>query len=220
MTDSQILLLVCYHSPAVGALPVSVKKIRPAVVACSSHKWLRGPSGVSLVYIDPTLHESWIPLDLQARGRVVSGTTTWHATSHEIGPNGYPEEFYSDGRKFDAGGKPNPILLPMLRCALESVVKLDCDKIQSTLETLMSPLLTWAESRQYRVPKQPHCWHLIGIQPPNMTTEELLQACKSLNESGVIVSVRCGGFRISPYTTNTTADVDRLIEALERVEKK
>jgi len=34
-------------------------------------------------------------------------------------------------------------------------------------------------------------------------------------EKNVVVAVRCGGFRVSPYLTNKEDDVKKLIEGLE-----
>ena len=65
--------LIVDATQAAGAMPLNVKLIQPFILACSVHKWLRAPSGVCLVYIDPTLHDLWCPLDQNDRGRDIGG---------------------------------------------------------------------------------------------------------------------------------------------------
>jgi selenocysteine lyase/cysteine desulfurase len=205
--------LIVDATQAVGAMPLSVQQIRPALLACSIHKWLRGPSGASLVYIDPALHDRWAPLDQHGRGRDLGGDD-WDASKDEMGPSGYPEQFLKDARKFDSGGKPNPILLPMLRSSLEHVVTLDQTELQQTLRDLMQPLLKWVHlSGKFSLPAS-HPNHLVGIRPVNMTPDQMIGFCNRLqSEKGIYLAVRCGAFRISPYLDNTKSDIEALLAA-------
>ncbi|CAJ1969538.1 unnamed protein product [Cylindrotheca closterium] len=134
-----------------------------------------------------------------------------------MSPDGYPEEFYSDARKFDSGGKTNPILIPMLRAAMEEVALIDVNCAQQQLKVLMAPLLKWAKEHDYSVSPGPHASHLIGIRPPNRSNTALIKMCEDLKAKGFYVAVRCGGFRISPYLSTTPRDIQRLLEALEEV---
>lgn len=137
-----------------------------------------------------------------------------------MSPDGYPEEFYSDARKFDSGGKTNPILVPMLRAAMEEVALIDVNTAHRQLEELMTPLLKWAKQNDYSISPGPHAFHLIGIRPPNRSNAELTTMCEGLKAKGVYVAVRCGGFRISPWLSTTRRDIQRLIEALEHVSNR
>jgi selenocysteine lyase/cysteine desulfurase len=168
-----------------------------------------------MVYVSPHVHDTWIPLDMHGRGRDLAGGKAWDASKDEIGPKGYPEKFYSDSRKFDSGGKPNPILLPMLRASMEQVALMDIDEAQNKLKALTEPLLSWASHHGYSISPGQHAAHLIGIRPFQRTPEELLEMCRFLQEKGIILAVRCGVFRISLYLTNTERDIQKLIEGLE-----
>jgi selenocysteine lyase/cysteine desulfurase len=131
-------------------------------------------------------------------------------------PEGYPTAFFGDARKFDAGGKPNPVLLPVLRAALEEVAAVDMREAQGRLEALLAPFLEWAGKHGYRFPAS-HAPHLVGIRPAApVSTERMLSVASRLEAAhGVVVAVRCGAFRISPYLDNTESDIARLIDALE-----
>ena len=162
-------------------------------------------------------------MDFHGRGRdFEAGAASWDASKNEMGPNGYPEKYYGDARKFDSGGKANPLLLPMLRTAMEEIVCCSIDdlaKAQSKLKILTKPLLDWAADGNkygYSVKTGPRAYHLIGLVPEEKTPEEMIEISKRLaTEKGIIIAVRCGGFRVSPYLTNTENDVQKLIEGLE-----
>eukprot|EP00529_Nitzschia_sp_RCC80_P023573 CAMPEP_0113492522 /NCGR_PEP_ID=MMETSP0014_2-20120614/28123_1 /TAXON_ID=2857 /ORGANISM="Nitzschia sp." /LENGTH=458 /DNA_ID=CAMNT_0000386363 /DNA_START=92 /DNA_END=1468 /DNA_ORIENTATION=- /assembly_acc=CAM_ASM_000159 len=211
---------------AVGIMPIQLYKIRPTMLMASVHKWLRGPSGTCLVYIEPSVYDSWMPLDFHGRGRDfgMAGQSTWDASKNEMSPEGYPDTFYKDARKFDSGGKVNAILMPMLQASMEAVSKLDLKESQQSLKALMEPLLNWAkasklqEQGRYAVSPGPRAHHIIGLMPLDKTPTEMIQMSRRLQEEhGVVVAVRCGGFRVSPYLDNTPDDVQKLIESLEEV---
>lgn len=132
-----------------------------------------------------------------------------------MGPNGYPEKFFQDARKFDSGGKPNPTLLPMLRASLEQVRSVDIAAAQLYLKTLMAPLVMWAQTNGYRVAEEPRAYHLVGIEPPDQTTKGILEMANKLKDQGIIVAVRCGGLRVSPYLNTTPSEIQQLIKALD-----
>mmetsp|Transcript_19290 Transcript_19290/g.48022 ORF Transcript_19290/g.48022 Transcript_19290/m.48022 type:complete len:450 (+) Transcript_19290:168-1517(+) len=208
--------LIVDATQAVGIMPCSVRKIQPTMMACSTHKWLRGPSGVCLAYISPQVQGDWIPLDFHGRGRdFEAGSTSWDVSRNEMGPRGYPEKFFGDARKFDSGGKANPLLMPMLRIAMEEVSLINTAEAQLQLKDLMHPLLVWATENGYSVKTVDRAYHIIGLIPHNKTPAEMIEIAKKLAEGkGVILAVRCGGFRISSYLSNTAKDVEKLIEGL------
>eukprot|EP00802_Teleaulax_amphioxeia_P021008 Tamp_21329.p1 GENE.Tamp_21329~~Tamp_21329.p1 ORF type:complete len:241 (-),score=26.85 Tamp_21329:427-1125(-) len=53
-TCRQAGALLCLDlTQSLGVLPFNGLRVRPAVVACSVHKWLHGAHGFSLLYVDP-----------------------------------------------------------------------------------------------------------------------------------------------------------------------
>jgi selenocysteine lyase/cysteine desulfurase len=205
--------LIVDATQAIGVLQCDVDAIRPAMLACSVHKWLRGPSGASLVYVDPNLHAIWQPLDQHGRSRKVSGDKTWDASKDKMGPEGYSQEFAEDARKFDSGGKPNPILLPMLRGSMEQVIQLDVLETQAKLGDLVTPLIQWAHSNGFTLPNA-HAFHILGLRSSNLSPTEMIAINDELERQGIDIAVRCGAFRVSPYLDTTPADIQILINAL------
>ena len=213
------VMLIVDATQAVGIMPFSAKEIQPAMVACSVHKWLRGPSGMSLVYIAKDVQPLWMPLDQHGRSRQVETDSSWDAAKDSMGPNGYPEKFVTNARKFDAGGKPNPILLPMLRVSMEKVVQLDLQQVQKDLQELTRPIVDWAAKNNFELSPGPQAWHLIGIRPSaskNMTPDQMIQVVSSLQREGILIAVRCGAFRISPYVDTQPEDIQFLLDGLSK----
>ena len=210
--------LIVDATQAIGALPLSVAQIRPVFLACSVHKWLRAPAGVSLVYIHRSLFDLWTPLDQNGRGREVASSSNWDAYPNAMGPAGYPTRFLPDARKLDCGGRPNPILLPMLRESLRAVVSTDASKLQSTLKETVQPLLDWVETSEHFMLPSHHGYHLMGLRSKILPTKMLIEICSRLqNEFGIYVIVRCGALRVSPYMDNTTEDIEAFVVALQSI---
>jgi hypothetical protein len=80
--------------------------------------------------------------------------------------------------------------------------------------------LEWVHRRssKFRMPRE-HAYHLVGIRPTAdavMTPDQMVGICRRLQrDKGIYVAVRCGAFRISPYTDNTGSDVVALCAALD-----
>jgi len=215
------VMLIVDATQTIGIMPFDVNAIQPTYVACSVHKWLRGPSGCSLVYISSDVQDSWQPLDQHGRSRkvAVDGGSSWDASKNEMGPNGYPPDFCKGARKFDSGGKPNPILLPMLRTSLEQVIKFNVQQVQQQMKLLTQPILEWISENNFVVTPGPHAGHLIGIRPgpsSKLTPQSMIQIANELQGEGIYIAVRCGAFRISPYIDTEEADIELLLKALGR----
>jgi kynureninase len=217
------ILLVIDATQAVGIMPLNVRNLQPAILACSIHKWLRGPSGASLMYIDKSLHSKWEPLDQHGRSRDIKDGPNWESYSNQMTQKGYPERYILDARKFDGGGKPNPILLPMLQKSLQQIgARVNLETCQEQLRMIVEPFLTWVATNQekFLLPMSPHVYHLIGIRPTKewLSIDQMLEVAKKLQDDyQVFIAVRCGVFRISPYL-NTTADtMERFARTFDEV---
>jgi selenocysteine lyase/cysteine desulfurase len=214
-------MLIVDATQSIGIMPFDVNAIQPTLVACSVHKWLRGPIGLSLVYVASNVQDSWGPLDQHGRSRAIAidNESSWDASKNEMGPNGYPDDFCKDARKFDSGGKPNPILLPMIRAALEQVVQLNVSQAQDDLKHLTKPIINWALRNGFALTPGPHAGHLIGIRPApgnQLTPSQMIQIASQLQSERIFIAVRCGAFRISPYIDTDSSDIQRLLGALNR----
>jgi hypothetical protein len=88
---------------AAGVISIDVAVLRPAFVACSVHKWLLGPYGVSLLYVGPSLRGGR-PLEAHERALVGSDNPLWDELG-AMSELGYPTVLRTDASRFDSGGK-------------------------------------------------------------------------------------------------------------------
>jgi hypothetical protein len=84
----------------------------------------------------------------------------------------------------------------------------------------LEPLVVWAKAAGFLLPIGGHPYHLLGLRPPpscNMNADEMNQVCRDMFICDqILIVVRCGSFRISPYLDSTSQDIDRLIGALNK----
>jgi len=220
-------LFVVDGTQSLGALPFDLSEIHADVVACSVHKWLNCPYGLSLLYIHPDLHQ-WEPLDHHERGRERSNTVGWDETIFMDPETGfYPEALYQDTRRFDAGGKANPVTIPMVRAGLQTVhitspivVKQHCAVLTESLATQLSHI--FGESVIIRAKSQRSA-HIFGVRfSPSSVYHiiSLVQLHAEMKQENVFVSVRGEWLRVSVYLHNSLSDVNRFVALFVQIAQK
>jgi dTDP-4-dehydrorhamnose reductase/kynureninase len=233
-------LLVIDGTQSIGALRFDVRKIRPALVACSVHKWLNSPYGMSLVYLDPSFHGSWQPLDHHERNRL--GNESWDEAGAMNSLTGYPTEFKAGACRLDSGGRPNPTLIPMIRNSLQVLCKWNPCNIQDYLAQLTDHLVNKVSTNHIldRVfhfrKKSNRCGHIIGLHlKPYFFTKEfqydvsisngekktVTLTCSAIGQKlkrlGVHLSVRNNCLRVAPYLYHNFSHIDRFVAILTDV---
>eukprot|EP00553_Chaetoceros_curvisetus_P009244 CAMPEP_0204615120 /NCGR_PEP_ID=MMETSP0717-20131115/2699_1 /ASSEMBLY_ACC=CAM_ASM_000666 /TAXON_ID=230516 /ORGANISM="Chaetoceros curvisetus" /LENGTH=313 /DNA_ID=CAMNT_0051627983 /DNA_START=108 /DNA_END=1049 /DNA_ORIENTATION=+ len=226
--------LIVDATQTVGIFNVNVQSMHCDVLVAAVHKWLLGPIGMCLMYIHPKYHDTWLPLDQHERSRVVFQTENYDAMENKICPGskspssgsteaGYPTAFIPGAARCDGGGKKNPLLLPMVSEGLRLV----CDHIEITsaqkyLRCITNEIYYRARGLGFGIQVGPRCGHIIGLRPQDptliklLTPEKMVEVAHKLKSSkwNVVIAVRCGALRISPYVTTTMDDVTRFIYAL------
>lgn len=84
-------------------LDLDVSALQPAAVACSVHKWLLGPYGVSLLYLSPQLRSRAVPLEYHERALKGSFSAEWDEDG-AMNNAGYPLDPVAGAARLDAGG--------------------------------------------------------------------------------------------------------------------
>lgn len=225
--DSPPLLLID-GTQSIGAMPFDVAAIRPTFVACSSQKWLNAPYGLSLMYLDPKYHDSWMPLDMHDRNRVgCDNTVTWDEVGVMNNDSGYPEAFMPGARRLDDGGHPNPVMFSTLSQSLELVLTWSPAGIQQALTALTDQLVSEVAKHPvltgmfHTWPKSARSGHIVGLRlrkPWAETNMLSLSAIGSeLKKKNVFVSIRGGAIRVSPYIFNRPEHISRFVSALAEV---
>jgi selenocysteine lyase/cysteine desulfurase len=198
-------LLVIDGTQSVGALPFSVKEIRPDALVCAGYKWMMGPYSIGLAYYGSAfdggtpIEENWINREgSDDFGNLVN----------------YQEAYREQALRYEVGEHSNFILVPMLHQAIKQLLRWSPENIQRYTHDLMADSITEMKAMGYRVEGEEwRASHLFGVRLPSDV--ELSKVQQSLKKHRVSVSVRGDSIRISPNIYNDEMDVRKLLKAMK-----
>ncbi|MBC6410846.1 MAG: aminotransferase class V-fold PLP-dependent enzyme [Ekhidna sp.] len=197
-------LLIVDGTQSVGALPFSVKEIRPDALICGAYKWLMGPYSIGLAYYGKKFDE----------GKPVEENWINRKNSEDFtGLINYQPRYQSGSLRYEVGEHSNFILVPMLHAAVKQLLLWKPENIQNYCDILMKDALDELQDLGYFIEDRNHrANHLFGVRLPN---PELLHALKnSFRKNRVSVSLRGEAIRISPHVYNDELDVRKLLKAM------
>ena len=198
--------LVLDVTQSLGALPISVKEMKPSFLVTAAYKWLLGPYSFGFLYVRPDLQNK-IPLEHNWINR---------KNSEDFGGLvNYRDEFQTGARRFDVGERSNFALMPMVVAALRQIHEWGVPQIQASLSVLTGKLASGALELGLNVaPAEKRAGHLLGIRFPKGLPDGILQ---SLAEKNIFVSLRGDAMRISPHLYNDERDISRLLSILREL---
>lgn len=198
--------LVVDATQSLGAMPLSVKKVKPAVLVCAAYKWLLGPYSLSFLYVDPA-YQKMEPLEYN--------WITRKDSEDFAGLVNYTDTLSPGAVRYDVGERSNPIQLPMAEAALSQILEWGVERIYKKLSDLNNYIADEVSSLGFKTfPRDHRAGHLLGIRhprklPPNAGT--------FLAERNVHVSVRGDAVRISPHLYTSEKDVAALLDGLRQL---
>ncbi|ATB29705.1 aminotransferase class V-fold PLP-dependent enzyme [Melittangium boletus] len=189
---------------SVGALPLSVARVRPDFLVTAGYKWLMGPYSQGYLYVAPKWRE----------GRPLEHNWLLRGGSEDFSRLvDYRDDFQPGARRFDVGERSNFVLVPMAIAALRQLLAWGVADIQATLTVLTERVARGArEMRLEVVDESLRGGHLMGLKRTGGYAPDV---AARLAARQVYVSVRGDSLRVSPHLYNTEADVDRLLEELD-----
>ncbi len=198
-------LLVIDGTQSIGALPFSVKDIRPDALICAGYKWLMGPYSIGLAYYGPAfdngspIEENWINrLQSENFSELIN----------------YQNEYREKALRYEVGEHSNFILVPMLYQAIKQLVRWGPQNIQDYAYELTKEAIAELEDLGYNIENESYRGsHLFGIKLPESIDRETLEL--SLKKNRISVSTRGESIRISTNVYNDEMDVRKLLKALK-----
>jgi selenocysteine lyase/cysteine desulfurase len=125
-------------------------------------------------------------------------------------------DLLEDGRRFEAGSI-NTTGVYGLRASLDLLEEIGHEEIAAEVVRMATHLADRLESIGYRLgTPRPIRSGIIGVTPP-FAEPGLLKIHRELEEQGIICSPREGMLRFAPHFYNDESDVERVVEALERI---
>jgi selenocysteine lyase/cysteine desulfurase len=195
-------LLVVDAVQGLGPFPVNVKRSGIHALAASAHKWLLGPEGSGILFIDQELIPQVEPVEFGWTN--VAG---WREYSHDL-------ELRAGAARYECGTL-NTIGFHGLRASLGLFLEAGVDRVAMRIDKLTQRLLAGAEEKGYQplTPRTTQCGSgIVSLRKQGVDSESMVQ---KLLAEGVVTALRFGWIRASPHFYANEADVDRFVELLD-----
>jgi len=190
--------LVIDASQSAGAYPLDINKIKPDFLITVGYKWLLGPYGLGYLYADDKYFNKGKPIEFSWLNK--KGSEDFAKLIE------YTDEFKPGAKRFDAGGYPSFIHIPMAIAALKQILEWGVENIQETLSLITKDIICIAKEHGIDIPASNSCvGHMIGIK-----VNEAHALGKKLADNQIYISVRGTNLRIAPHLYNTIEDVKKL----------
>lgn len=195
--------LVVDATQSLGALPLDIAAAQPDFVVAAGYKWLLGPYALGYLWVAPQ-HRNGVPLEQNWINREFSDDFARLID--------YREGYQPGARRYDMGERSQFVLSPMADAALSQILAWGVPEIAATIRELTAYLAKGAESLGLVVaPEHLRGPHLMGIRFPGGLPDGVYER---LAADRIFVSVRGDSVRVAPHVYNSTADCDRLLNAL------
>ncbi len=197
--------LVLDLTQSLGAMPIDLAKVQPDFAVAACYKWMMGPYGIGLLYVDPR-HHGGEPIEYNWINR---GGSEDFARLVD-----YRDDFQPGARRFDMGEKSNPPQLLGASAGIDFLLEFGVEQIARTLLAKTQAIADQAAaiglSAADPAHRAPHFLSL-GLGP------EMVEGLpERLAEKQIYVSVRGNSLRVTPHLYNDEADSAALIEALRQ----
>lgn len=195
--------LVLDLTQSLGAMPIDFAAVRPDFAVAACYKWLMGPYGIGMLYVDPKYQA----------GRPIEHNWINRAGSEDFSRLvDYRDDFQPGARRFDMGEKSNPPLLMGAGAAIDFLLEFGVEAIAETLADSTEAIA--AEARELGLLAAPignRAAHFLALEFPDSVPDGLTE---TLAANRVFVSLRGASLRVTPHLYNTDADRDALIASL------
>lgn len=194
-------LLVLDAVQGMGAFPIDVKQCGVHALSASAHKWLLGPEGIAVFFVDHDV----LP-------RLTPSEVGWASLE------GF-EQYRSDGNlhpdasRFECGTL-NSVGCAGLRTSLDLLNEVGTDSTSASIHALVERLLDSALSKGYRLatPRSRSAGSgIVALRKPGGDSGAIV---RGLLSSRVSVAERFGWVRVAPHFYTPVDDVDRLASLL------
>lgn len=203
-TTAHNALLIIDGSQTVGALPFSVKEIKPDALICAGYKWLFGPYGCAYAYFGDYF-DNGNPLEENWANRLNSENFS--------GLTNYESEYKPLASRYTVGESGNFIYVKMQIEALKQVIAWTPKAIQDYCKTISGKAVIELKKLGCKIEDDDYrTHHLFGIELPEGLDLHALK--KDLFSKNIFVSFRGNYIRISCHLFNTAEDFKPLVNCL------
>nr|WP_321222646.1 aminotransferase class V-fold PLP-dependent enzyme [uncultured Psychroserpens sp.] len=206
-TNLHNALLIVDGSQTIGALPFSIKDIKPDALICAGYKWLFGPYGCGYAYYGSYFDD----------GEPIENNWTNRLNSEKLTDlTNYEDQYKPFANRYVVGESGNFIYVKMQIEALKQIIEWTPKAIQDYCKSIslnatqqLTTLGCVIEDTNYRT------HHLFGIKLPEDTQIDKLKT--ALETEKIHVSFRGKFIRISCHLFNTESHFKKLVNCIKSV---
>ncbi len=199
-------LLIIDATQTLGAMELSIDRIKPDFLVAAGYKWLLCPYGFSLLYVDEKfrnerpLEETWLARE--------------NAEDFAALVN-YSDIYMGGARRFDVGEKCTPTILPGAIAALEQINNWGIRNISNSLLTINKRIINSLEEIGFKcLDEKFRCPHMFGAKIPASYKGNLVLELMKYN---IYISQRGNSIRFAPHLYINENDIDKLINTLKHL---
>ena len=185
-----------------GAFPLDVRKCRIHALAADGHKWMLGPEGCAILYVQKDVQDQIAPVEFG-----------WTNVAQYADYASRDMALRQDAGRYECGTL-NTIGCYGLRAAIEFLLSVGVERIAPQVQSLGDRIAAGAATKGYEVlgTRTPENGAgIVSIRKAGLDARQVVSQIKAL---GFAAAPRQGWVRLSPHFYISPADIDRLIEAL------
>jgi selenocysteine lyase/cysteine desulfurase len=185
-----------------GAFPLDVRKARIHALAADGHKWLLGPEGCGILFIQKELQDHVEPVEFGWTN--VARYADYASRDMTLRP---------DAGRYECGTL-NTIGCFGLRAAIELLLSVGIERIAAEVQALGDRIATGAAAKGYEVLGTRTPATGAGIVSLRKEGIDARQVVSQLRSENIVTAPRQGWIRTSPHFYISPGEIDRAIEAL------
>jgi len=185
-----------------GAFPVDVKAARIDALAADGHKWLLGPEGCGLLYVDRALQEKVSPIEMG-----------WYNVARYADYAAHDPTLKPNAGRYECGTL-NTIGCYGLRAAIEFLLEVGIERINPVVTMIADRIARGVESKGYELAavRTPETGSgIVSFRKPGVDAREVV---RKLEAQRVMTAPRGGWVRTSPHFYVSPEEIDRMLELL------
>jgi len=185
-----------------GAFPLDVRAAHIDALAADGHKWLLGPEGCGILYVNKGRQDSIFPKEFGWTN--VAGYNDYASRDMTLRP---------DAGRYECGTL-NTVGCYGLRASIELLLEVGVERIGPVVQALTDRLADGAREKGYQMLGNRTAENGAGIVALHKPGMESRQVVRDLKERGIIAAPRQGWVRFSPHFYISPEEIDRVVEQL------
>lgn len=186
-----------------GAVRIDMNDIQPDFFSSAAPKWLLGPHGIGIFYVNKKVLSKLKPSNL---GWLSADWDDFYDILT-------PRKLKTTASRFEEGTK-NYLGIVGFRESLKIFDEIGIDKIESQVLDLTEYLIKKINNPAFEIITPFERAHRAGIVSFRKKNADSTKLFNTLKKNNIICSLREGYLRVAPHFYNTTEEIDHLIELL------